>query len=136
MLIMKKDNYEKILKYAQDGAPNEVCGLLGGKIERKVAVVTDVYCLHNMDQSPSHFSMDPQEQFAVVKELRRKGKILLGNFHSHPQTLAWPSDEDIRLAFDPTMHYLIVSLMEEANPMVYSFHIEKKMVTKEELVIQ
>lgn len=80
--------------------------------------------------------MDPKEQFAAVKDIRSKGRELLGNFHSHPESPSRPSEEDIRLAYDSKIHYLILSLMEEGNPVLNSFHIEKGAVTKETLEIQ
>ncbi len=134
MLILKEEDYKKICGHAEAGLPNEACGLLGGYEEEGNRIVTDVYLLRNVDESREHFSMDPAEQFAVIKDIRSKGRQLLGNFHSHPETPSRPSGEDIRLAFDPKMNYLILSLMGEA-PVLNSFHIEKGEVEKEEVRI-
>ncbi len=137
MLILKQEDYQKILEHARTGLPNEACGLLGGYTnEDGSQVITDVYLLRNMDESREHFSMDPKEQFAAIKDIRSKGRELLGNFHSHPESPSRPSEEDIRLAYDSKIHYLILSLMEEGNPVLNSFHIEKGAVTKETLEIQ
>lgn len=137
MLILKQENYQKILEHAKTGLPNEACGLLGGYTKEDGSqVITDVYLLRNVDESREHFSMDPKEQFAAVKDIRGKGRELLGNFHSHPESPSRPSEEDIRLAYDSKIHYLILSLMEEGNPVLNSFHIEKGAVTKETLEIQ
>lgn len=137
MLILKQEDYQKILEHARMGLPNEACGLLGGYTnEDGGQVITDVYLLRNVDESREHFSMDPKEQFAAIKDIRSKGRELLGNFHSHPESPSRPSEEDIRLAYDSKIHYLILSLMEEGNPVLNSFHIEKGAVTKETLEIQ
>ena len=137
MLILKQEDYQKILEHAKTGLPNEACGLLGGYTnEDGSQVITDVYLLRNMEESREHFSMDPKEQFAAVKDIRGKGRELLGNFHSHPESPSRPSEEDIRLAYDSKIHYLILSLMEEGNPVLNSFHIEKGAVTRETLEIQ
>ena len=136
MIILKEEDYQKILDHAAAGLPNEACGLLGGYEEEGNRIVTDVYLLRNVDESREHFSMDPVEQFAIIKDIRSKGRQLLGNFHSHPESPSRPSQEDIRLAFDPKMNYLILSLMEEGKPVLNSFHIEKGEVTKEELEIK
>lgn len=137
MLILKQEDYQKILEHARTGLPNEACGLLGGYTKEDGSqVITDVYLLRNVDESREHFSMDPKEQFAAVKDIRSKGRELLGNFHSHPESPSRPSEEDIRLAYDSKIHYLILSLMEEGNPVLNSFHIEKGAVTKETLEIQ
>ena len=127
MLILKQEDYNKIVDHAKNGLPNEACGLLGGYVEGEKRVVTDVYLLRNVD---------PAEQLAAIKDIRQKKGVLLGNFHSHPESPSRPSQEDIRLAYDPKMNYLILSLMNPDELVLNSFHIEKGEVTKEELVIE
>lgn len=126
---------EQILNYCQNEAPNEACGLLGGIIDEDVKIVKKVYLLTNVDQCPEHFSMDPQEQFAAIKDMRTNGWFLLGNFHSHPKSPSRPSEEDKRLAFDPEVSYLILSLMEEGYPILKSFRIQKDTVSEETIKI-
>ena len=81
--------------------------------------------------------MDPKEQLEAVKDIRACGLTLLGNFHSHPETPARPSEEDKRLVFDIRLTYLILSLMDgEDNPVLKAFlYNEKKEVTKEPIEI-
>lgn len=49
MLILKQEDYNKIVDHAKKGLPNEACGLLGGYVEGDKRVVTDVYLLRNVD---------------------------------------------------------------------------------------
>ena len=137
MLYLKKEDYEKILSHCKEGLPNEACGLIGGTIEGDKRSIQKVYLLTNIDQSNEHFSMDPKEQLAAVKDMRANGLKLLGNFHSHPESPSRPSEEDKRLAYDSKVNYLILSLMDLENPVFNAFRIdEEKNVTKEELVIE
>ncbi|MCD8193487.1 MAG: M67 family metallopeptidase, partial [Tannerellaceae bacterium] len=76
----------------------------------------------NPPQSPEHFSFDPQEQFAAIRYARTAGLEIIGNWHSHPATPARPSEEDIRLAFDPQIHYFILSLAQE-EPVLNAYRI-------------
>ena len=116
MLYLKKEDYEKILAHCKEGLPNEACGLIGGTIEGDKRSIQKVYLLTNIDQSNEHFSMDPKEQLAAVKDMRANGLKLLGNFHSHPESPSRPSEEDKRLAYDSKVNYLILSLMDLENP--------------------
>jgi proteasome lid subunit RPN8/RPN11 len=129
MLILSETLYAKIIAHARAGLPNEACGLFAGTLEQKdgdeVKTVRDVYCLKNTDESPEHFSMAPEEQFAAIALMRKNDFALLGNFHSHPATPARPSAEDIKLAFDPKLSYIIVSLMD-GSEIVKSFTIDKE----------
>lgn len=136
MLFLKKQDYEKILVHCRQGLPNEACGLIGGRKEGENQYVEKVYLLTNIDASREHFSMDPKEQFAAVKDMRGNGYELLGNFHSHPESPYRPSEEDKRLAYDTKVSYLILSLMEPEQPVLKAFRIdEEKNVTIETLEI-
>ena len=68
--------------------------------------------------------MDPAEQFATVKECRSQGFAIRAVYHSHPETPARPSAEDIKLAYDPSLSYVIISLAE-LTPTVKSFIIKQ-----------
>ena len=136
MLYMTKSDYEKILAHCREGLPNEACGLIAGTKDGDKKEIKKVYLLTNVDQSNEHFSMDPKEQLAAVKDMRVNGYELLGNFHSHPESPSRPSEEDKRLAYDSKVNYLILSLMEEDHPVFNAFLIdENKNVTKEEFII-
>ena len=100
MLFLTKSDYEKMLAHCKKGLPNEACGLIGGVVEGEKQYVKKVYLLTNMDESNEHFSMDPKEQLAAVKDMRKNGYVPLGNFHSHPESPSRPSEEDKRLAYD------------------------------------
>jgi len=136
LIILKRQQFEEILKHSLTALPNESCGLLGGKIENDSKTVEKVYLLTNTDLSPEHFSMDPKEQFAAVKDMRANGWGMLGNFHSHPESPARPSEEDKRLAYDPAMSYLILSLTDRNNPVLKGFRIGKQSVDEEQILIR
>ena len=126
MLKISKKDYEKILNHCRQGLPNEACGLLAGNTQGDETTVTEVYLLTNLDASREHFSMDPKEQLAALKDARAKGAKIIGNFHSHPESPSRPSEEDKRLEFDPSILYLILSLQEADNPVLKAFEIDKE----------
>lgn len=77
--------------------------------------------------------MDPKEQFEAIKDMRREGLQMIGNFHSHPESPSRPSEEDKRLAYDPKIRYLILSLMNRHQPVLNAFEIKKGRVSIEEI---
>ena len=139
-VILKKDDYKKMLEHARELAPEEACGLIAGTEAREesgiVRTVHKVYFLTNTDHSEEHFSLDPKEQLAAVKDMRESGWKPLGNWHSHPASPSRSTEEDIRLAFDKNASYLILSLMDKDNPVLHSFHVEDGISTQEELEIE
>ena len=127
---ISRSAYERIIEHAQQDMPLEACGYLGGED----GAVVEAWCLKNIDQSGEHFSFDPKEQFRTVVAMRAKNQRAVAVYHSHPETPARPSQEDIRLAFDPEMIYVIVSLAA-AEPEVRAFRIVKEEVAEEPLDI-
>ena len=71
-------------------------------------MVEKVYLLTNIDHSNEHFTLDPKEQLAAVKDMRANGLMPLGNWHSHPESPSRPSEEDKRLAYDSKASYMIL----------------------------
>ncbi len=136
MIKLNKADFEKILAHARAEAPVEACGLIAGRIEDGNELIDKVYILTNVDHAEEHFTLDPKEQLAAVKDMRANGLVPLGNWHSHPVSPSRPSQEDKRLAYDSRASYLILSLMDENAPVLNSFHIEGDDAQKEELVIE
>lgn len=132
---LKKADFEQIVAHAKSELPNEACGLIAGRVDGEVKVVEKVYFLTNIDHSNEHFSLDPKEQLAAVKDMRANGFAPLGNWHSHPESPSRPSDEDKRLAYDSKASYMILSLMDKNEPVLNSFKIEGENAEKEDLQI-
>lgn len=118
--------FEQMLEQAKAQAPIEVCGILAGNDSK----VEKLYKMTNADNSSNHFMMEPKEQFAVVKDIRSAGLEMLAIYHSHPETPARPSAEDIRLALTPDVIYVIVSLQGANAPAVKGFLLEDGNVAK------
>ena len=136
MIQLKKSDFEKMLAHAQKELPDEACGLIAGEISGTDKIVKKVYLLTNIEHSNEHFSLDPKEQLAAVKDMRANGLVPLGNWHSHPESPSRPSEEDKRLAYDSKASYMILSLMDRENPVLNSFHIEETDAEKELLQIE
>lgn len=135
MITLKKSDFEKILKHAESVIPEEACGLIAGDITEGGKEIKKVYILTNIDHSNEHFSLDPKEQLAAVKDMRANGLTPLGNWHSHPESPSRPSEEDKRLAYDSKASYLILSLMDREKPVLNSFKISGDNAENEGLVI-
>src|SRR5512133_1077142 len=123
---IKTSVINELISHARTEAPIEACGYLAGND----ALVTTAFRLRNVDASPEHFSFEPAEQFATVRRMRAEGIRLKAVYHSHPASPARPSQEDIRLANDPSLSYVIVSLAG-AVPDVKSFRIRDGLVEPE-----
>ncbi len=109
-MTISRQVIEELIEQARRDAPNESCGYLLGERTDEGDVVTENYWMENIDHSPEHFAFAPKDQFAALKYARSKGLKILANWHSHPASPSRPSQEDLRLANDPTIRYAILSL--------------------------
>lgn len=112
--------------------PKEACGLLAGNDGR----VTQVYPMTNVEDSPVGYAMDPCEQLRVEKQMRQHGQQLLGIFHSHTASAAYPSSVDVSLAISPDISYVLVSLKDQAHPDVKSYRIDGRTITPEPVTLE
>lgn len=109
-----------LLDHGRREEPNEACGYLAARD----GLICRHFELTNIDAAPDHYGMDPAEQFAVLRQCREEGLQLVAAYHSHPETPARPSVEDLRLANDPNIIYAIVSLMPGVEP-IRAFRIRR-----------
>jgi proteasome lid subunit RPN8/RPN11 len=126
---------EAMVEHARAEYPNECCGLLAGRLAR----VERLYPGQNADQSPYTYRLDPQEQLRLFRAIDAEGLELLGIYHSHTQSPAYPSRTDVTKAYYPDAVYVIVSLRDAAaatdTAEVRGFRIRDGQVTEEELVM-
>ncbi len=131
MIYIVKDLLSRIIEHSKRELPNEACGILSGKAGK----ITKVYEMANAEKSPETFFMEPKEQLSVMKQIRGSGEEMLGIYHSHVASDAYPSSRDIELALYPEASYVIISLKDKKNPLARSFNIIDGKIIEEELKI-
>ncbi|HEU4527959.1 MAG TPA: M67 family metallopeptidase [Actinomycetota bacterium] len=109
--------------------PNEACGLLAGRDGEPVRF----FAMRNLDASPASYRLDPKEQLQVFDRMDEEGLDLLGIFHTHTHSEAYPSETDRKLAFYPEALYLVMSLSDRERPDLRAFRVVEGEVTEEEL---
>jgi [CysO sulfur-carrier protein]-S-L-cysteine hydrolase len=104
---------------ARRARPAECCGLLSGRN----GVITDIHPLRNdADRPETRYFATPEDLFAAMRRIRESNQTLLGIYHSHPRTHAYPSASDVEMAFYPEALYFIISLEPEID--LRAFRIE------------
>jgi len=131
VLILPENLLEQVLAHCRAGYPNEACGILAGRGGR----VEKVYTLTNADPSPVSYLIEPAEQFLAMKEMREKGLSMVGIFHSHPQSPAYPSERDAGLAYYDDASYLIVGLSDIDRPELRAYRISGGLVAETHIEI-
>lgn len=133
MFYLEKRFAEEIIAHARAEDPNECCGVLAGPPQ--AGRVLALYRGLNAEASPYRYNIDSQDLLRIVREIEDKGWEILGIYHSHTHTPAYPSKTDVELAFYPDALYLIVSLMDAQRPIIRGFRIHGGAVEEEELAL-
>jgi proteasome lid subunit RPN8/RPN11 len=120
MLTLTQAQLRQIFEHTQAEAPNEACGLLAGIAQHVIQVLPAT----NVARNPRvEYLMDPQSQIRHFQAIEEQGLELLGIYHSHPASPAYPSPTDLSMAFYPETVYAIVSLTENQSPVMRTFRI-------------
>jgi proteasome lid subunit RPN8/RPN11 len=123
--------YDQMLDQAREEAPNECCGILGGKD----GAASTMYPATNAEQSPLRYTLDPKDLYRITfQEIPEKDEEMLAIYHSHTASPAYPSQTDINLATYPDSIYLILSLAEGEQPL-RGFRISDGEVSEVELTV-
>lgn len=133
MLTLTVTDRDAIVAHALGGVPNEVCGLVAGEPDDDLVQV--VYPCHNAEESPVVYTLDPLDHLRADRDAERRGLEIIGVYHSHTHTEAYPSPTDVAKAPDPGWHYILVSLKDH-EPVVRSFRIVDDEITEEAVTVK
>jgi [CysO sulfur-carrier protein]-S-L-cysteine hydrolase len=131
MIELERAFFDEMVRHGLAAFPNEACGLLAGRGGRPVKF----FAMTNQDASPVSYRLDPKEQLKVFDEIDDEGWDLLGIFHTHTHSEAYPSETDLRQAFYPEALHLLMSLSDREKPVLRGFRIEDGEVTEDEVAI-
>lgn len=123
-LTFLKNAYQAMMDHCLKQKPIEACGLLSGVNN----IASTCWPMRNVLRSPNHFQMDDRQVDHVFKRIRDNGEQLVGIYHSHPTSIAYPSVGDVMHAHYPEAAYVIVSLLKRI-PEVACYRIENSIVT-------
>ena len=115
---LSAEHLQQIRGHAEETYPEECCGLLVGRIEDggRTRIVEDVVRVANTfreDERHRRMLITPLEYARAERLHAARGLGVVGNYHSHPEHPAAPSQFDLEhLAPWPTMSYIIVSVRQ------------------------
>ena len=100
---------ENMKTAAEAGYPDEICGLLIGKVEGDHWLIDEVRQVENLnkERAADRFQLDPTGYQAIDRELRGSDKEIIGVFHSHPDCPAKPSPTDLENAWEGFLYPII-----------------------------
>jgi len=123
MVALSNAQITNIVAHARETPDQEVCGVLGGRDGR----VETLYRARNTAETPRiRFEMDSRDMFAAIRDIDDRDLDLIGFYHSHTHTQAYPSPTDVAIwmaTWGPDALCFICSLMDEDRPTLRAFRI-------------
>lgn len=132
MLTITNNQRDAIIATCIRALPDEGCGLLLGRALAQDAVVSDVIASENVAHSAKVYEIDSRVLLQAYRRADADGLEVLGVFHSHTHSSAYPSPTDVTQAPDPTWHYVLVSLRDLPTELK-SYKIVEGEVAEEEV---
>ena len=133
-IAVPADHVRRLEVVAARGYPNEVCGVLIGRVEAertRVEHVTEAKNL-NTDRARDRFLLDPQDFLRADRWADERGLEVVGFWHSHPDHPPTPSQTDLESAW-PGYSYLIASVPAEGTVALRSWRLDGKTFIEERI---
>ncbi len=111
MIRISRSAEAAIREHGRTAYPEECCGALFGGAEGEEAFVAEAEPVENSRrvERRRRFSIEPGEYRRLESLARKRGRDLLGFYHSHPDHPAVPSDYDREHAL-PFFHYVVLAV--------------------------
>ncbi len=93
--IIISESQKKILaNHADNEKPNESCAILFGTSDGQKTKVKEIFLTKNIDESPVNFTISNEQLIKCYKTAEEREMEVVGIFHSHPNSDAYPSNTD------------------------------------------
>jgi len=127
----------QILEQAQQSPNKEICGLLSSRNSNNSKQPVNCYPVANSSTEPNHrYLMDPGQQINAFKKIREKGEELYAIYHSHPQSPAYPSAEDLEKSSYPEALHIIVSMSTGGTLQLRGFRLNSGSIAAVDIAVE
>jgi len=104
-IILSQSDKKTLSEYSENQKPNESCALLFGKDNQ----VSDLFLTENIEKSPVNFTISNKQLIEGYKIAEEKKVGVIGIFHSHPNSVAYPSNTDKKFMQSNPVVWIIYS---------------------------
>ncbi len=93
-IVLSKSQADELRSHSRKNIPNESCAILFGKINTGKIIVEKIFLTQNIDNSPDTFSISNEDLIKAYDLAEKQSLDVVGIFHSHPLSIAYPSETD------------------------------------------
>jgi len=104
-IILSQSDKKILTEHAENEKPNESCAILFGKNN----LVSEIFLTKNIEESSVNFTISNQQLIEGYKIAEEKKVEVIGIFHSHPNSDAYPSNIDKKFMHSNPVIWIIYS---------------------------
>ena len=104
-IILSESDKKVLSEYSENQKPNEACAILFGEGSQ----VLDLFLTENIEESPINFTISNDQLIEAYKIVEEKQQEVIGIFHSHPNSDAFPSNTDVKFMQSNPVVWIIYS---------------------------
>ena len=118
-ITLPRSIHDEIIAHALEGAPEEICGILGGLD----GVASEL--VRGRNEATNRIMDYWVDGPTLLKQFdfEDRGEEMIAIYHSHPVDEAYPSATDARNAFYPDAVYIICSLLQRDRPVIRAYRL-------------
>ncbi|KAF6245068.1 M67 family metallopeptidase [Nitrosopumilus sp. b2] len=104
-IILSRSDKKILTEHAENEKPIESCAILFGKDD----AISEIFLTKNIEESPVNFTISNEQLIEGYKIAEEKGVDVIGIFHSHPNSEAYPSNTDKKFMQSNPVAWIIYS---------------------------
>ena len=103
--IQKKN----LLDHIKNEIPYESCAILFGAKNNQNNIVKKIFLTTNIQKSPQNFTISNKQLIEAYNIAEQENLEIIGIFHSHPNSIAYPSETDKKFMYINPVIWVIYS---------------------------
>ena len=113
-IIITESQKKTLSNLAHLEKPNESCAILFGTTNGKKNFVKEVFITKNIEESPMNFTISNEQLILAYNMAEEKRMDIVGIFHSHPNSEAYPSETDRKfMSINPVVWVIYSGLTDD-----------------------
>lgn len=118
---------KKILtNHSEKEEPNESCAILFGTKKGEEIAVKKIFLTENIEKSPINFTISAEQRLLADKMEKELEMEIIGIFHSHPDSNAYPSNTDKKfMELNPEVWVIFSGISKEFKAYVLDSDIKE-----------
>ena len=123
-ITLSRNQVEVLKKHSERESPNESCAILFGGTVDGTVTIKEIFLAKNIEESPVNFTISNEELITAYSQAEAMQLEVIGIFHSHPGSVAYPSSTDRKyMETNPVPWVIFSGIHDEFKAYIYDLDL-------------